>query len=186
MKSFRIVLFAAFFTVTTLHVQGQIELGLHASGAQIGTTNGNLATRNGLGGGFAFHFQFLDHYRLGLTASFLAFEPTADEPDGAPSYRLYPMEASLEYTPFTTLPVRPYLSGTLGFYHLRQETTTAEAGSGTTEQSDLGFGGGLGLRVPLKGTLELDASLRYLYLPAEEGPRTVLPLQVGLVYRFED
>lgn len=178
------ILFALCLLSLGTAVRGQIAVGIYGAFSPVSSANGSLPHRTGWGGGAVFQFGFQEDFRLLLGASYLLFEPLGSDANPTVAFRMYPLEAGFTYAPLHSLPVEPYLQASLGFYHLALETTGAEGGPTTQEQSDIGWGGGFGLRFPLTEALEADASVRYVYLPAEEGPRTLLPLQMGIVYRF--
>ncbi|MDX2063647.1 MAG: outer membrane beta-barrel protein [Bacteroidia bacterium] len=175
-------LVASCFLSLVLTCPAQVELGVYGAAVPLQSSNGNLAAQTGLGGGAAFRYRFLGQFRLGLNAAVYDYTPAAP----APTYRIYPLEALAEWAPKLGYAVEPYLNASLGYYQTQLETSAPEGGSATTQtRSDIGLGGGVGVYLPVAKGLFVDLSARYLYLPAEEGPQTLLPLHLGLVYRFE-
>jgi opacity protein-like surface antigen len=172
---------------TIAYGQSQVELGVYGAGATVQAANSYLATANALGGGASFRWRQAEWLRFGANVSYLKFG-TADRDQMQERYRLIPMEFVSEVSFFTENRLIPYLNGTFGFYQWeirRKPTGQPDAQEHVQQLSDLGFGGGAGVRYGLVGPLQFDFSIRYIYIPAEEGPQALIPVHLGLVYRFE-
>jgi opacity protein-like surface antigen len=83
---------------------------------------------------------------------------------------------NLVYPIQTAGQIRPYILGGVGFY-----STKLSSGGSDTSKTSVGFGGGVGIRVPMS-SLDLFVEARYLTLKAFDLTFAQLPITAGLSF----
>jgi opacity protein-like surface antigen len=96
---------------------------------------------------------------------------------------IVPMTANIDYGFASSRRVRPWISGGLGLYHLRETVPVSPTVEATDSESDFGFNLGFGIAMPTSGRSAWGVGLRYHHISGDRFlDANFLALQAGLSY----